>query len=136
MKYLANFLSLVACSFVISVATLGQIPLKDEKSDITFDDPQADAAAVRGLATLKQLITPQDYMYHNLKSFEEVSQLTLGEGAPVFYVYDDDLVNFSRTTNLADLLKNVNTRIYPILINGEGRILMYCSPLKLDTSVR
>jgi hypothetical protein len=85
---------------------------------------QEQREAMRALEVLKQLITAENYRDYGLKSFDEVSKLQLGDGADVFFVFDRDLKEFGQQTKLTSVVKASQSRIYPVLVNGEGRLLI------------
>jgi hypothetical protein len=94
------------------------LPLRASKNK------DADAEASRGLLVLKQLITAENYKDYGFNSMEEVSQLELGTGIDVFYVFNDDLKGFQATTDPGKVIKPSETRIYPVTVKGEGRLLI------------
>jgi hypothetical protein len=91
------------------------------------ENKDADAEALRGLSILKQLITAENCKQYGFNSMNEVSLVQLGTGIDVFYVFNDDLKEFQTTTNLGKVIKPSETRIYPVTVNGEGRILITVS---------
>lgn len=88
------------------------------------DNKEADTEAARGLSILRQLITPENYKSYGLNSMSEITQLELGSGVDVFYVFNNDLKEFRATTDLSKVIKPSQTRIYPVTVNGEGRLLI------------
>jgi hypothetical protein len=85
---------------------------------------QEEHEAARSLEVLKQLITKENYQNFGLRSLDEVSNLQLGQGADVFFVFNNDLKEFGRDSKLASVVKRSQSRIYPVLVNGEGRLLI------------
>lgn len=82
------------------------------------------AEALSGLEVLRQLITKDNYQNYGLKSFDEVAKLQLGEGTDVFFVLNNDLKEFGPQSKITSVVKPSQSRIYPVLVDGEGRLLI------------
>lgn len=95
------------------------------------DDRQARAAADFGLDLLVERITPKNYKTYGLNSYSEVSKLALGRPLEVFYVSDDELTEFGSQMKLRDLIRRSHTRMYPVVVAGQGRAIIRVT--KYDT---
>jgi hypothetical protein len=93
----------------------------------TRDNRRALAEAKLGLAVLAGGITPENYESYGLKSYGEVRRLTLGRPVELSYVSDDELTEFGSEMTLQKLIKQSQTRMYPVLTDGEGRVLIRVS---------
>jgi hypothetical protein len=82
--------------------------------------------AVRGLSVVRELVTKENLGRYGFKSLDELSRLQLGRGVDVFFVFKGDLRGFGREngTPLTKVVKVSESRIYPIEVDGEGRLLM------------
>jgi TonB family protein len=86
-------------------------------------DP-AQREALRGLAVLRELVTKNNYRNYGLRSFDEVPKLQLGPGVDVFFVFKGDLITFGNEGELTKVVKPSQSRLYPVEVDGEGRLLM------------
>jgi hypothetical protein len=86
--------------------------------------PGADSEAGRALNILKQLITTQNFKDYGLTTYEQVSQLKLIGGVDVFYVFNDDLKNFTPDKIPGSVVTPSQTRIYPVTNDGHGCVLI------------
>lgn len=91
---------------------------------ITRDDRQARAEAELGLSLFVERITPENYQSYGLDSFDERSELRLGNPIDVSYVSDDQLVEFGSQMSLQDLIAQSQTRMYPVTVGGLGRVVI------------
>src|SRR5208282_5753573 len=98
---------------------------------ITRDERRAHAAAEVGLTVLVERVTPENYRAYGLNSYNEASRLTLGKPIAVSYVSDDELTDFSSEMKLQKLIRLSQTRMYPVVADGQGRVVIRVS--KYDT---
>jgi hypothetical protein len=124
MNYRANCIVAILLALFGIVECGNPLAWSQEQLDSLFKDPEADKNADHSLTILKQLITSEDYFSYGLKSADELREMKLGEGVPVFYVYDNDLKEFSPSADPSKLIRNIDTRVYPVTVRGEGRILI------------
>src|ERR1700733_8299053 len=97
-------------------------------------DVQADETARKGLAGIRSLINERNFKEFGLQSFEEVSDLRLGDPVPIYYVRADQLKEYQPGTDAGKLMISANRRLYPVLVNGEGKLLITIE--KADTGWR
>ena len=91
------------------------------------DERRAKAEATQSLALLAQSITSKNFHRYGLDSVEEASRLKLGQPAELLYVSNNKLSDFNSSTRLRNLFKESQTKVYPVLVDGDGRLLMKMS---------
>jgi hypothetical protein len=85
---------------------------------------QADETARKGLTGIRSLINEKNFKEFGLQSFEEVSELRLGDAVPIYYVRADQLKEYQPGTDAGKLMISANRRLYPVLVNGQGKLLI------------
>jgi hypothetical protein len=93
----------------------------------TRDDRRARAQAKFGLTVLAKSVTPENYQEYGLKSYDEMTRVTLGAPVDVSYVSDDELTEFGSHMKLHNLITETQSRMYPVMVDGEGRVLIRVS---------
>jgi hypothetical protein len=82
---------------------------------------QPEDAAMRGLATLQKMITPQNFKSMGFETFDEVRSATLGEPLAIFQVRLDQLRAYEPGEDPNKLLVDSGQMIYPVATNGSVR---------------
>jgi hypothetical protein len=87
-------------------------------------DREAALTAQKGLANLRSLVTRENFRQFGLESFDEASKLQLGNPVPLYYVRADQLKEYQPGTDAGKLMINANRRLYPVVVDGIGRLLI------------
>lgn len=87
-------------------------------------DVTAAAGAREGLRMLKASITKDNYKQFGFDSYDQVTRATLGDGVSLFYVRADQLKDYVPGTDAGKLMIPTNRRLYPVLADGIGRLVM------------
>ncbi|MBV8131429.1 MAG: hypothetical protein JO282_02805, partial [Alphaproteobacteria bacterium] len=79
--------------------------------------PTQAAAAQQGLATLQQLVTPQNYAGLGFSSPEEVRRAQLGSPMPLFRVELNTLMQMTPQTPSSTVLVDARRSLYPVVVD-------------------
>jgi hypothetical protein len=83
--------------------------------------PQPQEAAASGLATLKKLVTQENYRAMGFQSAEEVQRAQLGNALQVSIIGLDQLKSYRSDTDTNSLLQPSPETIYPVTVDGHVR---------------
>jgi hypothetical protein len=83
-----------------------------------------DAAALRGLETLKAEVNEANYKDFGLRDPSRVKNATLGTPAKVLIVSNEKLADYKKGMNIYSLLAEGNRMIYPVTADGEAQTLI------------
>jgi hypothetical protein len=81
--------------------------------------PQAQDAARNGIATLKQLVTDQNYRDMGFDSRDEAGRAEAAESWPMFIVGLDQLKRYQPNSDVNALLTPSADAIVPVTVNGQ-----------------
>jgi hypothetical protein len=82
---------------------------------------EAHAAAAASLATLKELVTPENAAGMGFRSPEEAGEATLAQPIPVFMVQLDELRAYSSERDPSSLLHRLDKAVVPAVVGGSVR---------------